>query len=29
MSYPSQFNKRAGKPFDLVHFDVYGPCPVS
>ena len=23
-----RFNKRASAPFELVHYDVWGPCPV-
>ena len=23
-----RFNKRASAPFELIHFDVWGPCPV-
>ena len=28
VSYPSQVNKKADKPFDLVHFDVWSLCPL-
>ena len=28
VSYPSQANKMADKPFDLVHSDIWGPCPL-
>ena len=27
-SYKSRTNKRASFPFELVHLDVWGPCPV-
>ena len=27
--YPSRFNKRVDKQFDLVHSDVWGPCRVT
>ena len=28
LSYSSRVNKRASAPFELVHLDVWGPCPV-
>lgn len=29
VSYPPRVNKRALSPFDPVHSDVWGPCPVT
>jgi len=26
VSYPNRVNKRVGKPFDLVYFNVWDPC---
>ena len=28
MSYPNWINIRAKNPFDLVHSDVWSPCPI-
>ena len=28
MSSSPRVNRRASSPFELVHFDVWGPCPI-